>query len=92
MARRERVVGPGEVTCTSCGWVSYAVTRAEAEDEVARMNTYLATLSDAERRGWAPEGATLASYVCQCSGADFRPALPEDCPDGVTTNPVVWGP
>lgn len=90
MARHERVVAPGEVTCTECGWVSYAVTRAEAESEVASMTRYLATLSAADRRGWAPEGATLSSYVCQCGGSDFRPARAEDCPDGVTVNPVVW--
>lgn len=91
MPRRKREMGPGEVTCVACGWVSYAVTRAEAESEVARMNAYLATLSPAARRGWSPEGASVATYVClNCGGAEFRPALPEDCPDGATVNPVIW--
>lgn len=91
MARSRREVGPDEVTCTACGWVSYAVTRAEAESEVARMTAYLATLSPADRRGWSPEGPSVSKYVCMgCGGAEFRPALPEDCPDGATTNPVIW--
>ena len=91
MARSRREVGPDEVTCTSCGWVSFAVTRAEAEIEVTRMNAYLATPSPAVRRGWSPEGASVEKYVClNCGGSTFRPALPEDCPDGATTNPVIW--
>lgn len=91
MPRSERVVTPRSVTCTECGWVSYAVTRAEAESEVARINAHLATLSPEYRRYWAPEGSTLASYVClKCGGSDFRPARTGDCPNGVTFNPVVW--
>lgn len=88
---RERRVAPGEVTCLSCGWVSYAVSRMEAESEVASMRRYLATLSPVDRRGWAPEGPSLDKYVCQeCGGRAFRPAQPGDCPDGATTNPVIW--
>ncbi|TXN41262.1 hypothetical protein FV232_09730 [Methylobacterium sp. WL30] len=91
MARREREIGPCEVTCLACGWVSYAVTRAEAESEVARMREYLATLSAEDRRGWSEEGPSVEKYVCMgCGGREFRPARAEDCPDGATTNPVVW--
>ena len=91
MARSSRQVGDHEVTCLNCGWVSYAVTRAEAEVEVARMNRYLATLSEQDRRGWRPEGASTTTYVCMnCGGREFRPARAEDCPDGATTNPVIW--
>lgn len=60
MARGRREVGDDEVTCLTCGWVAYAVTRAEAEDEVARMTAYLSTLSPADRRGWSPEGPSVA--------------------------------
>lgn len=91
MPRLEREMGPAEVTCIACGWVSYAVTLAEAESEVARMNAYLASLSPADRRGWSDEGPSVSKYVClNCGGSTFRPARPEDCPDGATTNPVIW--
>jgi hypothetical protein len=93
MARSRREVGDDEVTCVTCGWVSYAVSRAEAETEVARMRAYLATLSEQDRRGWSSEGPSVEKYVCRsCGGTDFRPARAEDCPDGATTNPVVWEP
>ncbi|MCJ2035599.1 hypothetical protein [Methylobacterium sp. J-068] len=55
------------------------------------MRAYLATLSATDRRGWAPENPSVASYVClKCGGSDFRPARSGDCPYGVTVNPVVW--
>lgn len=91
MPRRDREIGPGEVTCTACGWVSYAVTRDEAESEVVRMRAYLATLSPTDRRGWSEEGPSVSKYVCQnCAGSTFRPARAEDCPDGATVNAVIW--
>lgn len=31
MPRYEREIGQGEVTCLACGWVGYAVSRAEVE-------------------------------------------------------------
>lgn len=81
-------MAPSLVTCVRCGWVSYPVTRAEAE----------ATMLDARRRyierhpaqaANAP-GFSEALYACMgCGGTAFRAARDGDCPLGCTINPVI---
>lgn len=83
------------VTCTKCGWVHFAVTRAFAEAEVERFNTYFATLTKEEQDlYYSGEGSSIKSYEhCNlCSGKDFRPSQPDDCPDGCTIGPVIYEP
>lgn len=73
------------VKCQSCGWVHYAVPRAEAQLEVALFNSY------AERAG-IEERSSLESYMtCRRCGADtatFEQFTPEREP-GYTMQPAV---
>lgn len=81
-----------EVTCLSCGWVSFTMTRAEAEANVARFNEYYAKMSPAEKENYTGP-ATLEAYEgcprCGNTYKNFREALPDDAPAGVTLNPVI---
>lgn len=91
MASRPRLIGDREVTCLACGWVAYAMSFAEARSQVEQMTVYLETLPPETRKSCGEGGPSLSNYVCrECGGCDFRPARQEDCPDGVTTNPVIW--
>lgn len=86
---RQRVMHPTSVTCLRCGWVSFAVTRAEAAREIAEFNAYYDSLSDREKARYGGP-SSLDQYTClQCDGSEFREARDGDCPDGVTLNPVV---
>lgn len=79
------------VTCIKCGLVSFAVTRAYAEAEVASFNVYFNSLTtDEQQNFYGGKGASIQSYKCMlCGGSLFRPSLPGDCPDGCTLNPVI---
>lgn len=86
--------GPNEITCLDCGWISYAVTRAEAERMIESFNRYFDRLpSKDQQRFYAGRRADLSSYRCiNCGNGDdlrFRPARASDSPYGVTVNPVV---
>lgn len=80
------------VTCLTCGWVSLAVSRAEAEAAVAEFNAHLDTLPEADRQRYRGDRRTsLADYQCHCGApAGYRLALPGDCPTGCTIGPVIW--
>lgn len=86
--------GPNEIICLDCGWISYAVTRAEAERMIESFNRYFDRLSPQDQqRHYAGRRADLSSYRCiNCGNGDplrFRPARASDNPYGVTVNPVV---
>lgn len=77
-----------EITCLNCGWVSFAVTKAEAEQSIADVNRYFMGLpeghTDRDRR------SSLDEYCCmKCRGDQFRRAIPGDAPNGCTINPAV---
>lgn len=78
------------VVCRGCGWASYAVTRAWAEQQITRFNEYYHA-ADEETRSHFAGPSSLEQYRClRCDGTAFRPVLPEDgIPDGVTLNPVI---
>lgn len=86
---KRRSVHPEPVICLRCGWVSFAVTKAEAEREIAEFNAYYASLSDREKASYGGP-SSLDQYRClRCGGSEFRQARDGDCPNGVTLNPVV---
>lgn len=81
------------VTCKKCRWVHMGVTRAFAEAEVQRFNEYFATLDTQQRETYYNnKPSQIENYIgCRrCGGTEFRPSLPDDCPEGVTLNPVVY--
>ena len=58
-------------TCLKCGWVHFGVTRAFAEDEVARFNAYYAKLTPKADHGEDDEGR--AKLHCPSSAAKASP-------------------
>lgn len=83
---------PKAVTCTRCGRVSFAVSRAEAELRVAEHNAMRLEHRD-NLRFW-PAPASVDRYRCLgCGGwGPYLPARPGDCPPGVTINAVIVDP
>lgn len=77
--------------CADCGWAAFAVTRAEAEQQVEEFRAFFEAADEATRSRFNPPSG-LDSYVCQqCGGASFRPATEDDrIPAGVTLAPVIW--
>lgn len=86
---RETEIPDDTVTCVSCGWVSYSVTREHAEEHVARHNARRAIDLEALRH-W-PRPMSIREYACRgCGGwGPYRPARQGDCPVGCTINAVV---
>jgi len=80
------------VTCTKCGWVSFAVSKAFAENEVKKFNTYFDSLPKREQiKYYGGDGASIDEYTCmRCGGNEFRPAKTDDYPVGCTLSPVIW--
>lgn len=72
---------PGSVTCKTCGRMSIAITRQEAERRAAEAN--------ANRRTGDPRPPVDAGYWSCCVRPRFRRARLGDCPDGSTYGSVV---
>lgn len=72
---------PGAVTCLTCGRMSNAISRAEAERRAAEANAH-------RRPGdtWPP--ITLAYFSC-CLRPRYRAARLGDIPDGATYGSVL---
>lgn len=80
-----------DVTCIRCGRVGRAVSRAEAEGQIAETNYFIDSLPLVEQTRHTR--ATLDMYRCVgCGGIEFRPAQADDCPDGATISPVIYEP
>ena len=76
-----------EVKCPQCGWVHVAISRSDAEDQVASVNRYLA------RSDESSPPASMEQYLhcfrCGAPSSIFVPALPGDAPSGVTLQACV---
>lgn len=85
----EAEAAPDAVTCTRCGRVGFAVSRAESEQRIARHNRM--RLESPENRQFWTGPTSLDSYRCLgCGGwGPYRPARPGNCPSGMTINLVV---
>jgi len=80
-------------TCLKCGTVAFGVSRAFAEDGVVRFNAYFDTLPPEGKDMFGNRHSSITQYEhcirCDNSFANFRDALPGDCPDGCTLNPII---
>lgn len=80
-------------TCNRCGWVHCGVTRAYAEDAVARFNAYFDAAEQNVKDMFGNTHARIDDYekCFHCGGTytDMRKARPGDCPDGCTLQPVI---
>ena len=83
-------------TCNACGWVYFGVSREYAEDEVKRFNEYFNKLSKKDQEDfYGGHCSSIASYEgCWCGNRydNFRESKPDDCPNGVTMNPIIYEP
>jgi len=82
------------VTCLTCGWVSFAYSRTQAEKEVAEFNDYFSTLTEKQRMDYYGNKKGDIKRYEQCFGCggayqNFRRAVKEDCPDGATLQPLI---
>lgn len=89
MPRGEQEIPEDFVTCLRCGWVSYAVTKANAEAHTVKHNAMRE--ADPAAMRWWPNSATIETYRCRGCGqwGPYRKAKPGDCPTGATINAVV---
>jgi hypothetical protein len=81
-------------TCNKCDWVHFAVSRADAESEVARFNAYFDSLpKEKQELYYGGKNSSIEEYerclACGNSYKDFRPAKHGDCPSGCTLNPII---
>lgn len=77
------------VTCKSCGTVSFLITLKEAKAEIRRFNRYYNSLSKAvQKKYYGGNESTLQNYRC-CLKMDLRKSKKGDCPNGCTISPVV---
>lgn len=81
-------------TCNKCGWVHVAVTRAHAEEEVAKFAEYWETIDQETKDMFGGRPASVARDYDRCffcgPGATFRPFKEGDCPDGCTIQPAIY--
>ena len=79
-------------TCHQCGWVAFGVTRAFAEAEVERFNTFYRS-SPPETRECYRGPSSIAHYECcsRCGNehAGFHDSEEGDCPAGCTLSPII---
>ena len=78
--------------CLKCGWVHFAVTRKNAEKEVANFNKYFNTLTKKEQKDYyGGKGSTIKTYerCFKCGGThkSFIPA--KKIPFGSTIQPII---
>jgi hypothetical protein len=81
-----------QVTCLNCGWVHMGMTKEQAAQEVANFNVYFAKLTPKEQQDYykgRPSSIEMYIGCFRCKQTRFRKAVPGDCPDGCTIQPVV---
>lgn len=79
-------------TCNRCGWVSYGVTRKDAERSVAEFNKFYEAAPAATRESFGGPSTILHYEVCIGCGGSYkntRDSSPDDCPVGCTLNPII---
>ena len=83
-----------ERTCLQCGWVAFGISRTHAECEVERFNKYIDRLAEEEdMHAYGDQRASIETYerCFHCGGSyqNFRQALPNDAPNGVTLQMII---
>lgn len=82
------------VTCQSCGWVHFEVSRQYAEDEVKSFNEYFDGLTAEQQQDfYNGKKSSVQNYerCMSCGGhySNFRDSRVGDYPDGCTINPII---
>jgi hypothetical protein len=80
------------VVCKNCSWISFAVTREFAENEVNRFNEWFDKQPPETQECYSGH-SSVDDYTClHCCRSDFRPFDPTIDPDitGSTIGPVIY--
>lgn len=84
---------PSIYVICKCNWVSFAVSREYAIEQIKKFKEYFDTLSWTEQKEfYGGRTSTLSDYTCQFCGASehFRKAEDHEIPFGSTVSPVIW--
>jgi hypothetical protein len=69
------------------------LTREQAEKSLNEFNAFYDKLTREEQLNWYKgHRPTIEEYerCFRCNAKKFRPAIPGDCPDGCTIQPVIY--
>lgn len=87
----ESIGGHPYVACRNCGWVSYALTREEAEAAVNEFNSHFDAMPPETQAMYGDRRSSLEDYRCHRCGKDhFQRVSLGDSLRGSTISPVVW--
>lgn len=85
------------LTCGLCGWVHFPISREYAEQIVKDQNNFIE--ADGRPEDQRPyhyfQRATIEFYEhchnprCHAHYTEMKPSKPEDCPTGVTLQPII---
>lgn len=76
--------------CLKCGWVAFGVTREYAETEVKKFNEYYNSLdSEAKSDFGGPSCVERYERCLRCDNHYTNFQKTENCPFGVTLNPII---
>jgi len=81
-----------KVTCLSCGWAAYQITRADAETCVASFNLFYDSAPEEVQQHYGGRSDIDDYERCTRCGGDyknFRDFKEGDCPDGCTLSPII---
>ena len=80
------------VTCLSCGWVYFQLTREQAQKQVDQFNAWYDQQSEGTKENYSGP-ADIKSYECcyRCGNhyKAFRDTIDDECPRGSTLNPII---
>lgn len=84
------------VVCKSCNWISFTISRKEAERAVKRFNLFFKTLTLKQRKEYynnIPSNIKLYEMCASCGGSykNFRACKRGDFPDGSTAQAIIKG-
>ena len=81
------------VTCAACGWVHWPISRAYAEESVMRFNSFYDAAPAHVRESYL-QRSDISQYEhcfrCGAPHTEMVKSKPEDCPTGVTLQPIIW--
>ena len=81
------------ITCALCGNVHYPITRAFAELSVSRFNHFYDAAPAHVRESYVQRSDISQyehCYKCGAPASEMKPSKPDDCPVGVTLQPIIF--
>lgn len=89
----EDIAKAKRVACLKCGWISFAVSQAFADEQNKKWREFWDQMKPEDREKFYDNEYSEHSYTCMvCGGTSFRLATEEELAKiyGCTISPVVW--